>query len=191
MLLRFVTSIVFYVGFFYFLTACSLPEPEVPQLPQLATRSVRITTGALNQYHCSGVAIHKNWALSAAHCYDDQMQVEGVDVSMASIPNAEWDMLLLYAPGLESGGDVVWASSKPELHSPAILVGWGCDPNHKQATVKMAHLIEIDERDLYYDKTNCPGDSGGAAYDLDGRLIGLMVRQTKLERQAIVQYLAE
>lgn len=185
MKLRFITTLVL-------LGSCYLPQAEtIPDLPKLATRPVRIATELSSNFRCSGVVIHKNWALTAGHCYSSTLWVDNIEAAFVSVPNPGWDMTVVYAPGLVSDKDVTWTPKKPTVGDVSILVGWGCDPSHTKAKVTYARVESVDERDLTYDQPNCAGDSGGAAFDQEGRLIGLMVRQVKSNHHAVVQYLAE
>jgi V8-like Glu-specific endopeptidase len=172
--------------------SCYLPQADaVISLPKLATRPVRIATGIASNFQCSGIAIHKNWALTAGHCYSSSLWVDNIKAQFVSVPNPGWDMTVIYAPGLPSDKDITWVTKKPEVGDASILVGWGCDHQHTKARVIYAKVESVDERDLTYDQPNCAGDSGGAAFDMEGRLIGLMVRQVEENHHAVVQYLAE
>lgn len=180
------------IAAFLFAVGCSVspPPPQLTTLPPLATRPVRVSTGAAGSYQCTGVVVHKDWALTAAHCFDPKMWVDDVEVTLAYRPSLKWDLLILRAPGL-AGGDVTWAKRKPKLHERAILVGFGCAVDHTQVRMVIAKVEAIDGLDLTYDASVCMGDSGGPAFDLQGRLLGLIVRKVKSNDHAVVQYLAE
>lgn len=173
------------------LGACELPPAEqLPKLPPDMTTPVRVATGSKAFYQCSGVQIHKDWALTAKHCVDESMWVNGFKVELVITPSPEWDMAILHVPGLP-GKDVVWADHKPGLGETIHLVGWGCSTFHTRAEWKSGVIEDVDDRDLTLSVPVCGGDSGSPAVDDQGRLIGLLSRAVESNMHAVVEYLAE
>lgn len=174
-----------------FIVGCALPATSaIPGFGKGTAVPVRIQTGIKGNYNCSGIAIHKNWALTARHCVDSSMWIENLSVEAPFVPNPNWDLGILYVPGLVSP-DVVWTDHKPQIGEAALLVGWGCTQGSGAPRTRTAHVIDIDDRDIYYDVVVCNGDSGGPVYDNQQRLIGLISRKVKSTGLAVVEYLAE
>jgi V8-like Glu-specific endopeptidase len=174
------------------LVGCEPPTAKpLPPLGPSTILPVRVETGTRDSFWCSGVQVHQNWALTAAHCVDSPMWVEGLKVESQIIPNADWDMMIMQVPGLK-GRDVAWTTSMPKVGDVSKLIGWGCSaPLHDEAKAKTGVVESIDGRDITYDVAVCQGDSGGPVYDQDEHLIGLIVRMVASNHHAVVQYLAE
>jgi V8-like Glu-specific endopeptidase len=174
------------------LLICGCGLAPWPVLPKLATTPVRVSVGNQNFFQCSGVEIYPDFALTASHCVgnSDAIWVNGIRVKLVIEPNPEWDMAMLHVPGLK-GPNVVWVDRKPQVGDLAILVGWGCSKRNETASAKIGRVESIDGRDLTFDVTVCAGDSGGPVFDMQGRLIGLLVRMVASNHHAVVQYLAE
>lgn len=163
---------------------------HVPLLPEKLTTPVRVYSKTEDHFRCSGLQIHKDFALTAAHCVEEPMWVDGLPVKIVMVPNLEWDMAILHVPGLE-GGDVEWAAKKPDVGDEVFIVGWGCSASHTRAALKRGLVESIDGRDLTLTAEVCHGDSGSAAFDREGRLYGLVSRLVERDHHAVAVFLAE
>lgn len=157
---------------------CSIPLPETSPLPvdlPLASVLKYVKPGTL----CSAVAISQELAVTAGHCVGDGF---GVLIDPAGGEHEVWaaeahpqaDLALLFTSALD-------VFSEPALETPSIseliwTAGYGC-PRGALLEVRPAQWTGIPAEFVggwQVAGVVCPGDSGGAAWDSQGRLLGVL-----------------
>ncbi len=133
---------------------------------------------------CSGVAIGPHDVLTARHCVRDQKAADlrvGIDSEALSVPVEDFAedpvfdiaalrlKLPLPPPYAELG-------EAPVMGARMYVVGYGCSRRHN--TKRLVHVARYVARrlplqDLALRGVACRGDSGGAAFDAYGRLVGI------------------
>lgn len=170
----------------FLLTCCAgaqLP-PQLEAVPQLPVEAV------LNWWNgtggrCSAVVIEDGLALTAQHCVD-----EGISASAHGInyTGQRWevqnfrasehsDIAVLNLKGEDSTPHAAIAPTFPPMGSVVFIVGFGCpSPDPAIPLVRggvWTGYLDEDGDHVTFGEV-CPGDSGGALFNADGELLGII-----------------
>ena len=144
-------------------------EPIVmADVPMDHDRMVRVFS---SKGDCSGVVVGPELVATAEHCIADKLRVEALLATVVR-SDRELDLALLHAPGL-SRPAVSIAPEVPAYASEIFVLGYGCEGRRLQA--RAGAFSSVVDRWLELRVVACQGDSGGAAIDAEGRLIGILV----------------
>ena len=126
---------------------------------------------------CSVTVVENGLGLTAAHCvtYDDAFYaVNGKPAWVEKVDRArDIALLRIHAKGLKA---LRFARESPKMGEEAAIVGYamGSVQLFAQAGI-VANPLELNDQQLILAVEVMPGDSGGAALNTKGELVGLVV----------------
>lgn len=171
-----------------YLTACagSVLPPEFQDVPSLPLESVLFLD--LQHGRCTAVAIGPGLALTAGHCVSPEampgvaLSYDGSDWAVPTYrESSTHDIAVISLYGGKTLAGVPVAQDLPAKGDPVYIVGYGCpsfDPN--LALVRLGVWTGVTQQDGDWPVigTVCPGDSGGALFNSDGELLGILARKS-------------
>lgn len=151
--------------------------PDLPLMPGAPPIGAVLYLTDWSAYRCSAVAISSTQAVTARHCNampgHTLLTPEGEDHLVDRVqdhPMADVSLLTLPA----GDGFPEWAgvaNSPPLMFTPVLFVGYGCDAKFG---VRPGQFIRTQSGYDRYTGKVCPGDSGGAVFDVEGNLSAIM-----------------
>jgi len=132
--------------------------------------AIQITT---DQSSCSSVHLGRGFLLSAAHCYHGtQLKAGDADLTVIKIDH-EKDLILLYSAELARLSSAEFAASPAKVGSVVTIIGF---PVHGfgDKIVSSGRVIAHKEFYLFVEDCAASGNSGGPAFDDEGKLTGIV-----------------
>lgn len=136
--------------------------------------NVRIVKVITKRSWCSAVVANDGIVFTAAHCEDPILIVQGSEIPVVSAHALDrYDASILEAPGAKktwTGGTAAGYGHGEEVVLEGYGHGCGCVVRHGRARA-VSGGVSWPEGET--DISACPGDSGGAVFNVDGDLIGV------------------